>query len=151
MNGTNNFGALVGRVLLALMFVITGFHKLIAPMATAQYMASHGVPLASLAISPTILVEFGFSLLLVFGYWTRAAAFLMFLWFIPVTVIFHVIPYLHAVQGHDAATAMAQQISYLKNISMMGGMLLLASFGPGALSVDGRKTADGASDARHAA
>src|SRR5713226_2987579 len=141
MNGTNNLGALLGRILLAVIFVISGFHKLMAPVATAHYMASHGVPLAWLACIATVIVEFGFSLLLVIGYWTRAAAFLMFLWFIPVTLIFHVIPYLHAVQGHDAAAAMAQQISYLKNISMMGGMLLLASFGPGAFSVDGRKTA----------
>ena len=151
MNVASNAGALVCCFRLAMIFVRGGFLKLIAPVATAHYMASHGVPLASLAIFPTILIEFGFSLLIVFGYWTRAAAFLMFLWFIPVTVIFHVIPYLHAVQAHDAAIAMAQQTNFLKNISMMGGMLLLASFGPGAISVDGRKAADGASDARHAA
>jgi putative oxidoreductase len=151
MNGTNNLGALVGRILLALIFVISGFHKLMAPMATAQMMASHGVPLASLIIFPTILVEFGFSLLLVLGYWTRTAAFLMFLWFIPVTFLFHVEPYFDAVAHQQAQAAIMQYTNFMKNISILGGMLLLASFGPGAFSVDGRKTADGASDARHAA
>ena len=151
MNGTNNLGALVGRVLLAVIFVISGFHKLMAPVATAHYMASHGVPLAWLAYIATVIVEFGFSLLLVFGYWTRTAAFLMFLWFIPVTLLFHVMPYFDAVAHQQAQAATMQYTNFMKNISIMGGMLLLASFGPGALSVDGRKTADGASDARHAA
>jgi putative oxidoreductase len=151
MNGTNNLGALVGRVLLAVIFVISGFHKLMAPMATAQMMASHGVPLASLAYIATVIVEFGFSLLLVFGYWTRTAAFLMFLWFIPVTLLFHVMPYFDAVAHQQAQAATMQYINFMKNISILGGMLLLASFGPGAFSIDGRKTVEGASDARHAA
>ena len=151
MNGTNNVGALVGRFLLALIFVISGFHKLMAPMATAHMMASHGVPLASLVIFPTILVELGFSVLLVLGYWTRTAALLMFLWFIPVTLLFHVMPYYDAVAHQQVQAATMQYVNFMKNISILGGMLLLASFGPGAFSVDGRKTADGASDARHAA
>ena len=151
MNGTNNLGALAGRVLLALIFVHGGLLKLMAPAATAHYMASHGVPLAWLAYLATVIVEFGFSLLLVFGYWTRTAAFLMFLWFIPVTLLFHVMPYFDAVAHQQAQAATMQFINFMKNISIMGGMLLLASFGPGAFSVDGRKTANGASDARHAA
>src|SRR4029077_20246440 len=97
MNGTNNLGALVGRVLLAVIFVISGFHKLMAPVATAHYMASQGVPLASLAYIATVIVECGLSLLVVLGYWTRTSALLMFLWFIPVTLLFHVIPYFDAV------------------------------------------------------
>jgi putative oxidoreductase len=151
MNGTNNFGALVGRVLLALIFVISGFHKLMAPEATAQMMASHGVPLASVAIFPTILVEFGFSLLLMLGYWTRTAAFLMFLWFIPVTLLFHVMPYRDAVAQQQAQAAAMQYVNFMKNISIMGGMLLLASFGPGAFSLDRRSARNGEADARHAA
>ncbi len=151
MNWTNNLGALVGRVLLASIFVISGFHKLLAPEATAQMMASHGVPLASLVIIPTILVEFGFSLLVVLGYWTRTAAFVMFLWFIPVTFLFHVMPYFDAVAHQQAQAATMQYANFMKNISIMGGMLLLASFGPGAFSVDGRKMGNGAADARHAA
>src|SRR5713101_4964387 len=136
MNGTNNLGALVVRVLLAVIFVISGFHKLMAPVATAHYMASHGVPLAWLAYIATVIVEFGFSLLL---------------GFIPVTLLFHGMPYFDAVAHQQALAATMQYTNLMKNISIMGGMLLLASFGPGALSVDGRKTADGASDARHAA
>ena len=151
MNGTNNLGALAGRVLLASIFVISGFHKMMAPAATAHYMASHGVPLAWLAYIATVIVEFGFALLLVFGYWTRTAAFLMFLWFIPVTLLFHVNPYFDAVAHQQAQAATMQFVNFMKNISILGGMLLLASFGPGAFSVDGRKTAYGASDARDAA
>jgi len=151
MNGTNNLGALLGRILLAVIFVISGFHKLMAPVATAHYMASHGVPLAWLACIATVIVELGFSLLLMIGYWTRTAAFLMFLWFIPVTLLFHVMPYFDAAAHQQAQAATMQFANFMKNISIMGGMLLLASFGPGAFSVDGRKTADGASDARHAA
>ena len=63
----------------------------------------------------------------------------MFLWFIPVTVMFHFLPWRDAVAHGDQMGAMAQQINYMKNISIMGGMLLIMGFGSGAWSADGGK------------
>jgi putative oxidoreductase len=151
MNGTNNFGALVGRFLLALIFLLSGFHKLMNPSGTVQLMSSHGIPLVWLAYLATVVVEFGFAFLVMIGFRTRIVAILMLLWFIPVTLIFHVAPYRDAIAHGQAQAAVMQQVNFMKNLSIMGGLLLLASFGAGAFSIDGRRTADGASDARHAA
>jgi putative oxidoreductase len=86
-----------------------------------------------------MLVELGLGLLIVIGYRARIAAFLMFLWFIPVTILFHFLPFRAAAAHGDAMAAMAQQINFMKNTSIMGGLLLLTSFGSGAWSVDGGK------------
>jgi len=151
MNQTNNVGALVGRFLLALIFLISGFHKLMNPSGTVQLMSSHGIPLVWLAYLATVVVELGFAFLVMIGFRTRIVAILMLLWFIPVTLIFHVVPYRDAVAHGQAQMATMQAANYMKNLSIMGGLLLLASFGAGAFSFDGRRTVDGASDARHAA
>jgi putative oxidoreductase len=133
MNGSRDLGALVGRILLALIFVMSGFQKITQFAGTAGYMRSSGIPpgLVTPALILTILVEFGCGLLIVFGFRTRLAAFVIFLWLIPVTYIFHFSPYRH---GTDP---MINMIMMLKNMSMMGGLLFLASKGPGGFSVDG--------------
>jgi putative oxidoreductase len=133
MNGSNDLGALIGRVLLALIFVVSGFGKITGFAGTAGYMASAGIPqgLVTPALILTILVEFGCGLLVVVGFRTRVAALVIFLWLIPVTYIFHFTPYRHG------TSAMINMIMMLKNISTMGGLLLVASMGPGAYSVDG--------------
>ncbi|MGO9265711.1 MAG: DoxX family protein [Candidatus Binataceae bacterium] len=133
MNGSNDLGRLIGRILLALIFVVSGFGKITGFAGTAGYMASAGIPqgLVTPALILTILVEFGCGLLVVVGFRTRLAALVIFLWLIPVTYIFHFTPYR---QGTDA---MINMIMMLKNISTMGGLLFVASMGPGAYSVDG--------------
>jgi len=85
------------------------------------------------------------------GLQTRLAALAIFLWFIPVTLVFHVAGYYHAAQQHQAMAALTQQIMFLKNISIMGGLLLLAGLGPGPISVDGRTETAGMPQTRRAA
>ncbi len=131
MNGSHNLSALFGRVLLSLIFVLSGFQKITQFAGTAGYMAHMGVPMVYPALILTILVEFGCGLLVMLGFKARLAASLLFLWFIPVTLVFHVNPWRH---GQDA---MINMIMYLKNLSIMGGLLLLASYGPGAYSING--------------
>ncbi len=153
MDQSHDLGALVGRILLALIFVLSGFSKITGFAGTAGYMEHAGIPhnlvLPGLILS--ILVEFGCGLLLVFGFQTRWAALAMFLWLIPVTLIFHVGPYRQAVAEGQAMVAMTNQIMAMKNLSMMGGLLLLASLGPGAYSVDGRAESSGPTAADRAA
>jgi len=133
-----DFGALVGRVLLALIFVLSGLQKLMGPAGTMKLMAAHGLPFVPLAFVATILVEFGCGLLLMLGYKARWAALIIFLWFIPVTLVFHVAAYHQAVLQQKPMDALIQQIMFMKNISIMGGLLMVASLGAGALSLDGR-------------
>jgi len=153
MESLRDVTALVGRILLALIFVLSGLNKVMNVSGTAGYMAHAGISshLVYPALYLSIAVELGCGLLVMAGLQARLAALVIFLWLIPVTLIFHVGGYYQAVQQHQATTALIQQIMYLKNISMMGGLLLLAGRGPGLLSVDGRISTAGTSAARRAA
>jgi putative oxidoreductase len=137
-----NLTALAGRVLLALIFVPSGFGKLTNPSRTAALMEhTGGIPHAIVypLLAVTILIEFGCSLLLIFGFKARWAALLIFLWMIPVTLLFHFLPWREALAHGNTAVAMAQHGNFIKNVSIMGGLLMVASFGSGAWSVDGGK------------
>jgi putative oxidoreductase len=141
MAGSRNLMTLVGRILLAVIFVLSGFGKLTNLSGTAGYMAHAGMAQSMVypALLASVAVELGFGLLIVIGYKARIAAIVIFLWFIPVTIMFHIMPYLAAKAHGDAMGAMMQQINFMKNISIMGGLLLLAGFGSGPLSLDGGK------------
>ena len=134
MNNTNitNLAALVGRILLAILFITSGWSKIGGFEQTAAYMASKGLPMAQVLLVLTILVELGGGLLIAIGYKARWAALAVFLFLIPVTFIFH--PY----WSFPAAEMRTQSIMFWKNISIMGGMLMVFAFGPGAYSVDKR-------------
>ena len=127
---TLNVAALVGRILLALLFVISGFGKIAGFEGTAGYMASKGLPMPQVLLALTILLELGGGLLLVIGWKVRWVTLAFFLWLIPTTLIFH------KFWGIDAAQVQNQMNNFLKNVSIMGGMLLLWALGPGAYSLD---------------
>jgi putative oxidoreductase len=127
---TNNIAALVGRILLAAIFVISGFGKITGFEGTAGYIASKGLPMPQVLAALTVALELGGGILLIIGYQARWVALAFFVWLIPVTFIFH------KFWGIDAAQAQNQMIHFLKNVSIMGGMLLLFAFGPGAYSLD---------------
>jgi putative oxidoreductase len=134
MNNPNvmNTAALAGRILLAVIFIISGFGKLTAFAATAGYMASKGLPMVPVLLVLTILVELGGGILLAVGFKARWAALAIFLFLIPTTLVFH------KFWGIDAAQAQMQQTQFLKNLAIMGGMLYVFAFGPGAYSADRR-------------
>lgn len=141
MEGARNLVAMVGRFLLALIFVLSGFNKLTNLAGTAGYMTQAGIPQALVypGLLASVAVELGFGLLLVIGFRARMAALVIFLWFIPVTILFHFLPYREAAAHGQAMAAMAQQVNFMKNLSIMGGLLLIAGFGSGAYSIDGGK------------
>ena len=124
--------ALVGRILLALIFVISGFGKITGYAGTAGYMASKGLPLVDALLPLTILIELGGGLLIAIGWKARWVAAVTFLFLIPVTLVFH------NPAGLDPAAAQQQMIQLLKNLSIMGGMLGVFAFGPGRFSVDAK-------------
>ena len=124
--------ALVGRILIAIIFIKAGWGKIGGWEGTAGYMASKGLPMVSVLLAATIALELAGGILLAAGWKTRWVALLFFLWLIPTTFIFH------AFWGIDAAQVQNQMNHFLKNVAIMGAMLMLFAFGPGAYSVDRR-------------
>ena len=125
--------SLIGRVLLALLFIPAGFSKIGGFAKTADYIASKGVPFQELAAAAAIGVELGLGLLLLIGWQTRWAALGIALFTVVITFIFH------NFWAVPAEQVMAQQQSFFKNIAVVGGLLTVAAWGAGAWSVDGNR------------
>ncbi|ENW96828.1 DoxX family protein [Acinetobacter sp. NIPH 298] len=121
-SGVENIVALIARILMAYIFIIAGWGKLTAYGATAGYMEAMGVPAALLPL--TILVEFGGGLALLFGFQARFAAFGLAIFSILTAFLFH------------AADDQAQQINFMKNLAMSGGLFYLMLHGAGRFSLD---------------
>lgn len=132
MNPIHNAAALVGRILLAHIFLISGFMKIGGFEGVVGAIASKGLPMPQVLAALTVALELGGGILLVIGYKARIVAIVFFLWLIPTTYFFH------RFWGIDAAQVQNQMNNFMKNVSIMGGMLLVAAFGPGAYSVDKR-------------
>jgi putative oxidoreductase len=126
----NNFGPLVGRILLATIFLMSGIGKISGFAGTAGYMASKGIPMTDVLLAITIVIEIGAALMLIVGFKARLGATALFLWMIPVTLIFH------NFWAMPADQQMIQQIMFMKNLGLMGGMLYIMSFGSGPMSLD---------------
>jgi putative oxidoreductase len=125
MNQYQPWALLVGRVLLAYMFVVSGWGKINNFAGASKYMASKGMPMIEPLLVGAIIIELVGGLMLAIGWKARWAAWAIFLFLIPTTLIFH--------------TAWAdgeQMIQFQKNLAIMGGMLYVAFMGPGKLSLD---------------
>jgi putative oxidoreductase len=134
MNDTlRNPLALVGRVLLALMFVLAGAGKVGGFAGTVAYMQSAGLPATQALALLVILLEIGAGLALMLGYRTRPAALALAAFTLLASFIFH------AFWSAPPAQAMVQNLLFMKNLSVAGGLLLLAALGPGAWSLDARR------------
>jgi putative oxidoreductase len=118
-----NFTELAGRVLLAVLFLLSGLGKLGAYSATAAFMSSAGVPGALLPV--VIATEVIGSLAIMLGWKTRIVAVLLAGFSLLTAIVFH----------HNFADQM-QMIQFLKDISIAGGLLLLVAKGAGPLSID---------------
>jgi putative oxidoreductase len=118
---------LLGRVLLAVIFILSGVGKVAAPGATQGYIASVGMPMPLVAYIAAVVVELGGGLLLLIGYRTREAALAL--------AIFSVVA---ALAFHNNFAEQNQMIHFLKNLAIAGGLLQVVAFGAGRLSVDKR-------------
>lgn len=127
--------ALIGRLLLALLFVPAGIGKITGFAGTAGYIASKGLPMPELGAALAIVVELGGGLALIAGFGTRVAALALALFTLVATFFFH------NYWGVPAEQAMVQQLMFFKNIAVIGGLLVLATHGAGAWSVDARRQA----------
>ena len=133
LNNFQNPLALVGRILLALMFVLAGISKLGGFAGTVGYIGSKGLPMPAVLAALTIVLELGGGLALVFGFCTRWVALAMGLFTLLVSVIFH------NYWTMSDAMQMTNQLMFMKNMGVAGGMFMVAAFGAGALSLDARR------------
>jgi len=117
---------LAGRILIAWLFVTSGYGKIGGFEGTQAYMASMGVPGALLPL--VILAELGGGLLIVFGLFTRYAAIALAGFSILAGILFHA-----------GSPDHMQQIMFMKNLGIAGGFLVLAANGAGRLSLDQRR------------
>jgi putative oxidoreductase len=124
--------ALVGRLLVAYLFIPAGIGKIMGFAGTVGYVASSGLPLPQVGAALAILVEVGVGIAFLLGYKTRVTAIILAVFTVLTALFFH--KYWSA----PDAMKMMQQINFNKNIAIAGGLLAFAAFGPGRLSIDKR-------------
>ncbi|MBS0451646.1 MAG: DoxX family protein [Proteobacteria bacterium] len=122
--------ALVGRVLVAYLFIPAGFGKLMGFAGTVGYISSVGMPMPAVAAVIAIIVELGAGIALLVGYKTRIAAIVLAVFTLVASFFFH------AYWAAPEAMKMVATLLFNKNIAVVGGLLALAAFGPGRLSID---------------
>lgn len=123
-NAIARFGPLLGRILLSIIFIKAGWGKIGGFEGYAAGMADKGLPFSELLLVLTILIELGGGLLILIGWQARWAALAIFLFIIPVTIIYH--PF-WADPG--------EVNSFFKNLAIMGGMAYIVSHGSGPFSL----------------
>ncbi|MCI2810836.1 DoxX family protein [Eoetvoesiella caeni] len=122
--------SLIGRILLALMFITSGFGKLADLQGTAAYVASGGLPFPiALALLAGLLELFG-GIALVIGFRVRLAGVLLGLFTLVASVAFH------AYWAAPADQQFVTQLLFMKNLSVAGGLFLISALGAGPLSLD---------------
>ena len=124
------------RVLLALMFILAGYSKFIGLEGTAGYIASKGLPLATLLAFGAAALELVGGLALALGLQARVAAGALALFTLVATFVFHNFWALPADQ------AFVQQLMFMKNLAVTGGLLMVVAFGAGPASIDARMAAE---------
>ena len=130
MDTRKDVAALVGRVLLALMFVWAGYGKITGYAGTAGWMASSGMPMVGLLLPLAILIELGGGIALIVGFKARWVALALAGFTLVASLIFH---NFWAMTGDAVMTNM---LFFYKNVAVIGGMLMVFAFGPGRLSID---------------
>jgi putative oxidoreductase len=133
MTLVEKFGPLLGRILIALLFIPAGISKITGFGGTVGYIASKGLPLPQVAAAGTIVVEIVVGLALLVGFKARYAALILAAFTVVASVLFH------NFWAMPEAQKMMQQLMFTKNFAIVGGLLFVAAFGAGPLSVDNRR------------
>ena len=137
-SGADSALLLLGRVLIAWLFIPAGIGKIVGFAGTAGYIASKGMPMPNVMVVLAILAELGCGLAILVGIQTRLASWGLALFSVVSAVIFHAY---WSAQGADIA---AQQINFNKNLAIAGGLLALSVAGAGAWSLDSSMRRGGA-------
>ncbi len=130
---TQNALALIGRTMLAVMFVIAGYTKIGGFAGTVGYIASYGLPLPQIVAVLTIALELGGGLAIIVGFHARWAALALAVFTTVAALIFH------AFWAVAPEQQMTQYLLFMKNIAISGGLLAITAFGAGGWSWDARR------------
>ena len=118
----------LGRLLIALIFVLSGLSKIAAPANTIAYIQSAGAPFAPAAFGIAAIVEVIGGLALLVGFQTRLVAAILATFTLAAAVLFH-----------NNLADQNQMIHFMKNLAITGGLLQVVAFGAGAFSLDNRR------------
>lgn len=116
-----SYGPLIARLLVALLFVVSGFGMLMNFGGTVGYFASMGIPMAAVALVLVLLAKIGGGLMVATGIHAREGAWALIAFTLVATVLAH--------------TGEGQLTSALKNLAIVGGLLMIALGGPGSMSL----------------
>ena len=128
LNTTTRFLPFAGRLLLGGIFLMSGLSKLTAYTGVTAAISGAGLPFAPLGFAVAVLVEIGLGVLLLIGYRVRPVALSLAIWCLVTAIFFH--------SNFADQNAM---IHFFKNFAIIGGLLQVAAFGPGKMSLDARR------------
>ena len=132
MNSMTNLFALIGRILLAAIFLISGFDKIAGFQGLISTISSKGFPAPEFFAAGTVALELIAGLMLVVGWRVRWAALALAAFSLLLSFLFH------NFWAMPEAQKVMQQIQFLKNMAIIGGLLYVAAFGAGRFSIDKR-------------
>jgi putative oxidoreductase len=131
IDALERYGTLLARIMIGQIFLFSGFMKVMDPAGTAAQMESRGMFWVPLFLWAAVAVELGGGLSILLGYKTRLGALLLFLFLIPVTLTFH-----NWWTYPDPNDQHVNMLFFMHNLTLMGGLLLVMTIGPGPLSID---------------
>ncbi|HEY0964668.1 MAG TPA: DoxX family protein [Candidatus Paceibacterota bacterium] len=132
-------GSKFGRILMGLLFVVTGVLMMMNGDATTEYFITLGVPMASLLVWPILILKVGAGAAIIVGKRTTEAAAILIIFTLIATLLAHL----------DPQTDPSFPIGMLKNLAIVGGLLYLMSFGPHGMNVSGEDALSPALPKRH--
>ncbi len=118
---------------LALIFIVSGINKIMDWDGTAGYMASKGMPMVPLFLLGALVFELVGGLSVLLGFKARMGAILLIIFIVPATLIFHNFWTLEGMERQ------IQMMMFMKNLAILGGLLLVLGLGPGPASLDEKK------------
>jgi putative oxidoreductase len=133
MNPNVGLTTLLGRIFLVVLYLISGFGKIMEPVTTKGAIASTGLPMVPVLYVLAIIFELVGGLSILFGIKARWGATMLIIFTVAASVLFH------NFWASPPAEMQMQLINFLKNFSIIGGLLLLIAFGPGPISFDARR------------
>jgi len=125
-----DWAALAGRIGLAVIFLLAGYEKVVHTAGSVGYMKAYGMPAPDLLVWPAALVELLGGALLVLGFKSRWAAAALIVFTVAASFVFH------AFWTLPDAQAAAQQVHFMKNLAIVGGLLTAIAHGPGRIAFD---------------
>ena len=125
-----NATLLIARILFSGIYILAAFEKIINYQSTIDYMTHSGIPYANIVIIPTIFLELGGALMVLFGLFTRIGALFLFVFTLIVSFA------IHHFWNYSVDEKMIQMINFEKNMSMLGGAIYIFIFGAGIYSFD---------------